>query len=256
MKKVIRLPKELAAHKDLLKKTLTAYIRINAQTAPPDQAWDSKIGGVPYMNASEEFPIDSNGKPMFFLAQINCENLGQVGHFPTKGLLQFFMAESAMYGEPAETKVAVRYVADFTNDLDDLIKVGPNTHYEDLPFKMNTPYALSLEKSVEIAPVSDVAFEGILGRDFFRAYGDQEYDIRDGYCGVVSATGHKMGGYAHFAQEDPRSPDHDEILLLQLDSDDTIGMKWGDMGVAHFFIKKQDLENHDFSKVTFHWDCH
>ena len=256
MKKVIRLPKALAVHKDLLKKTMTSYVRVNVHTAPPERAWYSKIGGVPYMKKSEEFPVDSNGKPMVFLAQINCQDIKQVGLFPTIGLLQFFMAENGMYGEPEATKVAVRYVEDYSDDLDEIIKVGPNAHYEDLPFNLETSFALSLEKSVEIAPVSDVAFESILGSDFFRAFGDEEYDIRDGYCGVVSATGHKMGGYAHFAQEDPRTPDHDEILLLQLDSDDTIGMKWGDMGVAHFFIKKQDLENRDFSKVTFHWDCH
>ena len=94
MKKVIRLPKELATHKDLLKKTMTPFISIATQSAAPELAWQSKIGGVPYMSSAEEFPVDSDGKPMFFLAQINCSEFDQVSNFPTKGLLQFFMAEN------------------------------------------------------------------------------------------------------------------------------------------------------------------
>jgi len=256
MKKVIRLPKELATHKDLLKETMTPFISIAAQSAAPDQAWQSKIGGVPFMSSADAFPLDSNRKPMVFLTQINCSEFNQVGSFPTKGLLKFFMAENGMYGEPAESKVAVRYVEEFSRDLDDAIKVGPNVAYEDLPFKNETPFKLNLKKSVEIAPISDIAFDRLMGDEFFRSYGEEEYDIRDRYSEAISAAGHKMGGYAHFAQEDPRDPDHNEILLLQLDSDDQIGMLWGDMGVAHFFIKQDDLEKLDFSKVTFHWDSH
>ena len=30
---------------------------------------------------------------------------------------------------------------------------------------------------------------------------------------------------------------------------------WGDCGVANFFINQKDLENCDFSKVLYNWDC-
>lgn len=166
------------------------------------------------------------------------------------------MAENGMYGESSDRKVEVRYISEINTDLDALAKVGPNVHFEDLPLDISKSNKLVATKSVEIAPLSDIAFDGKMGAKFWMEYGDAEYDIRERYSEAVSAAGHKMGGYAHFAQEDPRTPDHDETLLLQLDSDDTIGLKWGDMGVAHFFIKKADLKNKDFSKVTFHWDCH
>jgi len=161
-----------------------------------------------------------------------------------------------MYGEPKESKVAVNYVEQINTDLDALEKANPNVSYVDLPLDISKSFAIAGNKSIEIAPLSDVAFDAKMGDEFFRSYGDEEYDIRDKYSAAVSATGHKMGGYAHFAQEDPRDIDHDETLLLQLDSDDQIGMSWGDMGVAHFFIKTTDLKKLDFSKVTFHWDCH
>lgn len=30
---------------------------------------------------------------------------------------------------------------------------------------------------------------------------------------------------------------------------------WGDMGVANFFIRREDLLRRDFSRVWYTWDC-
>ena len=75
-----------------------------------------------------------------------------------------------------------------------------------------------------------------------------------------SGFGHKMFGYPAFTQEDPRSSEKydDYILLLQIDSVG-IGDKeimWGDSGICNFFITKKDLENKNFSKVLYNWDCY
>ncbi len=256
MKKVIRLPKELEPHKDLLKATATSFVQLVAHNAGPDRVWNSKIGGFPYMKVASDYPVDGAGKPMFLLAQINFSEFGNIKGFPTKGLLQFFMEENGMYGNDNEKTITVNYIADPTVEME-VKKNQAEVEYENLPLNnTTTDFVLSATKSVEIAPLSDIAFDGKLGDEFFRAFGEDEYDLRDRYSEAVAATGHKIGGYAHFAQEDPRAPDHDDILLLQLDSDDKIGLKWGDMGVAHFFIKKADLENLDFSRVIFQWDCH
>ncbi|WP_438870473.1 DUF1963 domain-containing protein, partial [Pseudomonas sp. L1(2025)] len=68
---------------------------------------------------------------------------------------------------------------------------------------------------------------------------------------------HKIGGYASFTQEDPRSYSHQNhtILLLQIDSDDDIDSMWGDVGIANFFIRPEDLKKKDFSNVLYNWDC-
>ena len=256
MKKVIRLPKALAPHKHLLKETMTSFVSLVANAAPPDRAWNSKIGGAPFMPKGSTFPVDKNGKPMYFLAQINLSEFENVADFPTTGMLYFFLSENAMYDQESTNNVAVIHLEVGSTDELESITNEEEITYEDLPFNIATAYVLTPSKSIEIAPLSDIAFDGKMGYEFWRSYGEEEYDIRDKYSAAVSAAGHKMGGYAHFAQEDPRSPDHNEVLLLQLDSDDKIGMKWGDMGVAHFFINRDDLEKRDFSKVTFHWDCH
>jgi uncharacterized protein YwqG len=30
---------------------------------------------------------------------------------------------------------------------------------------------------------------------------------------------------------------------------------WGDAGLAHWFIRREDLKRRDFSKVFYHFDC-
>ena len=72
---------------------------------------------------------------------------------------------------------------------------------------------------------------------------------------ALDGSGHKLGGYPYFTQEDPRSAEGME-LLLQLDSDDSVNMMWGDVGVGNFFIAPEDLKRGDFSRVAYSWDCH
>ena len=72
---------------------------------------------------------------------------------------------------------------------------------------------------------------------------------------VGDSPHHQVGGYPSFTQTDPRSQDDPRILLFQLDSDDDLGLMWGDMGVAHFFIHPDDLARCDFSNVAYNWDC-
>lgn len=85
--------------------------------------------------------------------------------------------------------------------------------------------------------------EGVTGHDLASVL----YDLSPG--------GHKLGGYPNFTQSDPRQPSDDLILLFQLDSDERLGLMWGDVGTANFFIRPQDLKRRDFSKVAYHWDC-
>ena len=65
-------------------------------------------------------------------------------------------------------------------------------------------------------------------------------------------------GHPSFTQEDPRfNSQYGEYdtLLLQIPSiEDEI--MWGDMGIANFFIRKEDLERFDFSRVIYNWDCY
>ena len=45
-------------------------------------------------------------------------------------------------------------------------------------------------------------------------------------------------------------------LLLQIDSDDSLGTMWGDAGRIYFWIREQDLKNRDFAKVLLVLQCY
>lgn len=48
----------------------------------------------------------------------------------------------------------------------------------------------------------------------------------------------------------------DWILLLQLDTDDDLGVMWGDMGMLYYWIRKQDLESLNFDNVWVDLQCY
>lgn len=59
----------------------------------------------------------------------------------------------------------------------------------------------------------------------------------------------------HISQDDPRKYRHDNILLLQINSDFNQDIMWGDVGLGNFFIRKEDLKQLNFSNVLYNWDC-
>ena len=73
---------------------------------------------------------------------------------------------------------------------------------------------------------------------------------------ILEGAGHKIGGYAYFTQSDPRDYNNnqkDEILLLQIDTDEQI--MFGDSGVGNLFINPKSLKEKDFDQAWFNWDC-
>ena len=117
-------------------------------------------------------------------------------------------------------------------------------------------YKILFELKKEAVPLTDHNIHDYIGEDFFNQFGQGQWAIMSAYSKAVSAGGHKIGGYAFFTQEDPRYEMGEYELLFQLDSDQNINCQWGDMGVANFFIKKEDLIKKDFSEVLFNWDCY
>ena len=53
-----------------------------------------------------------------------------------------------------------------------------------------------------------------------------------------------------------RAGAHDWRLLLQLDSDETAEMMWGDSGMLYYWIRQQDLRALDFSNTWLVLQCY
>ena len=256
------LPEEILPFKDQLLDTKEDFIEIIPEESDELKLWSSKFGGDPYLPIDTEFPCTGEGEQLSFLAQINFEEVPEMPPFPEKGILQFYIFDDGNFGQNSEApftqdKFRVLYFPEVKTD-ESLLKTDFSDlrEYDQLPVYPEVSFKMVFEKLKEIVPVSDNQFGKLMSPDFFDQFGESKWDIYGVYTDEVSAEGHKIGGYAHFSQEDPRKEDKPMVLLFQMDTDVEIESMWGDMGTANFFISAEDLKNKDFSNVMYHWDCH
>ena len=71
---------------------------------------ESKIGGLPYLPKGDSAPQNADGETLRLLAQINCADLKGLEHFPSSGILQFFILDNWEFGiESGRDGYTVRY---------------------------------------------------------------------------------------------------------------------------------------------------
>lgn len=249
----LELSPALEQYWDKLESSIKPYIVIRAEKNDHLVLWQSKLGGLPYLPKGYEYPKGVQGNPLFLLAQINFEEVPCLEGFPQEGILQFYIADDDFYGanwdNPTQQEgFRVIYFPTISKTEDDLV-----TDFSFLPEPKGLPFfgSSSLQFNKKVAPVGYTDYE-------FEQFADKEEDIWEEYAEKFSSEGHKIGGYAHFTQEDPRSNKESlekYILLLQIDTDNAVDIMWGDSGVGNFFITQTDLEKLDFSKVFYTWDC-
>jgi uncharacterized protein YwqG len=249
--------------------TLQPFVKIHFSPQPQLTAWQSKIGGTPYLPQGFAYPLGAEGQPLQFLAQLNFTEIPPLPKFPTSGILQFYISpDEDLYGANFDEleereNFRVLYFAEVLSDASQLV-----TDFSFLPEFDNSPLAgaAALTFTPAWAPISggDYRFEESLGEIFAEVDDDElrwEYHEK-----VGNAEGHHLGGYPGFTQEDPRVYQEEyriyDCLLLQFDSEHATGetggevdLMWGDSGIANFFITSAALEKLDFSEVLFNWDC-
>ena len=258
---MIEFPPELAPFRAQLLATRLPFIRLKAGKAQKTAPWQSKIGGQPYRPKGTAWPTAPDGQPLVFFAQINFAEAPALAPFPEKGILQFFIQDDDLYGmdfDDGEAQDAFRvlYFPEVSQQIADLAPAADiRDDYELLPHHPENSHPLTFEIAEEIAPACDYRFAASMGAGFFEQFGEAEWTLLDAYNAIARAQGHKIGGYAYFTQDDPRSAADPRLLLLQIDSDEALDLMWGDMGVGHFFIREKDLIARDFSRVLYDWDC-
>jgi uncharacterized protein YwqG len=267
MEQKLELSDNLEKYRENIEATIKPYIEITAQKNSNIPLWQSKFGGGPYFPKEMDYPTDSQGKPMYLLAQINFAETPMLEGFPEKGILQFYISgNSDVYGlcfddQCKQEDYRVIYFQDVLEDESLLVTKFdflPESDY--LPFNFQS--ALVFKLCFEPITICDYQFEPKIlnlehkmGFDLYDCY----QDIYDEYGENFYSIGHKIGGYPYFTQYDPRGSKkyqgEQTILLFQMDTDDDAGIMWGDAGVANFFIPEEDLKNLDFSNVLYNWDC-
>ncbi len=281
--KLMELPEELELYKDIIESTLLPFIKIEATINPNTELWQSKFGGNPYFPKDMEYPKDSIGEPMLLLAQLNFEEMPNLENFPNKGILQFYINVSKIkdyyYGlnfsnhiEQKNFRViyhpeTIKYVNKLLIDFNNIPTTDKKDFYNS---PINTTSSLNFIKSYSPLTDGDYRLEILLFKKW------QELDIGicwenrriygeyvEKYFGEGEITYHQIGGYPNFVQGDPREYSKEyriyDILLFQMDTDALGGggkeILWGDMGIANFFIKNENLKRLDFSDILYEWSC-
>jgi uncharacterized protein YwqG len=236
-----------------------------------DDPLASKLGGSAYWPKQQKPPVDVDDQPLHLLAQIRLEQLPESLGFPRTGLLQFFIQSTDFYGANIDDGMDMESLSKqryfkvvHWPELSAEYDVLPAREGEMLPFRTHKGFGMKFNPRMETLSIadfrSDQLFEKLTYSQAMEAYSAQNavdpellwnmLDDRD-----VIGVQHKLGGYPFFTQSDPRT-DASYELLFQLDTDDAVDMMWGDVGVANFFIRPEDLKSGDFSKVAYNWDCH
>lgn len=238
---------------------------------------DSKFGGKPYFPKNMEYPKNKNGEPLRLLAQLNFNELPPLDGFLQNGILQFYieLEDDGGYGwdfyNPTnQNSFRIIYHSDiFPESSVDVPEFKDEFRDDQFPFEGE--FALKAEYQSCPMTASDFRFD----KEFMNTYrkhietnepspyklGD---DIEDAIDDELDLKGHRIGGYPYFTQSDIRQDNLElsshTVVLLQIDSQEGAGfcewdIIWGDVGIANFFIKLEDLVKLDFSNVLYNWDC-
>lgn len=257
----------------------SAYSLVIQKDKKPE-LFDSKFGGVPYWDLSKDYPTDKKGNKLMLLAQLNFDKADVDSRLPQTGMLQFFIAhDDDLYGcdfdkpDVQDTfRVVYHNIIDYDVSEEQIKALDPPSATDD---DYLTP--LCKECTVEIVKceaymdMCDYRFEDLQNEILKEKLGiddDEASDLWDCIYDYldennISSQGHRIFGYPYFTQTDPKDYKEDlryyDTLLFQMDSetiDETDYTLWGDCGVGNFFINHKDLENKDFSKVLYNWDCY
>lgn len=261
---------------DFIKKeTKQDAFHVTLEPDAPTGIFDSKFSGLPYWDSTKPYPKDENGNPLLLLAQFNFDKDKVSAPLPTKGILQFFIADNEDFGLHNEDFAVVYHeTIDTTITEQTLADMGISFCLDDLetlpvcePCGVTiTPKTVSMNMSdVRFLTIFQKAVKSILPEQPLPCTPDDLFgeDFDDFYDNLFDTTNHWLLGYPFFTQFDPRRNEEDfeideneifyDTLLFQMDSDEDI--LWGDCGVANFFINKKDLENKNFNNILYSWDC-
>ncbi|HEX9035790.1 MAG TPA: YwqG family protein [Ktedonobacterales bacterium] len=263
----------LSAYASLADNLALPALRLIAGFAPyaTIKLGSSRIGGLPDLPAGQAWPA-MNGAPMSFIGQIRLEEvhgLDGADAFPAAGLLSFFYDGSQQtYGSDPNDRAGFSVI--YTSDV------------EQAGLAHQADYPAALPSSARFGSAA-VTFEAIptYAQDLKAEFPDHQVSPQDqqhfeaALAQVAAAPSmtprHQLLGHPDTIQDDMRqqcqfaangladpSSDLQKAaalaasanewrLLLQIDSDQRLGMTWGSAGMLYFWIRQQDLSNANFN---------
>jgi uncharacterized protein YwqG len=281
--KLLPVPESLRRVARLLEEFSAPSVAFSLDPGKAPAIGESRLGGSPDLAPNFQWPTNK-GDPIDFLLQINLARaapLDQTGSLPPSGLLSFFYdLEKQPWGFDPEDMLGFRVC--FTPS-------GVSLHSMPVPrrsFALEQCF-IYFRSGLSLPHYGSRAYEQF---DKTAHLTEEEVEAYFEYCSEVERLGrpnlgdgnHRLLGYSANIQgdmqleatlvtnglycgnasgyKDPRrevleSGADDWILLLQLDSDDTAGLMWGDVGTLYYWIRKQDLAACRFDRVWMALQC-
>ncbi len=275
--------------KKIIEDTKIPYVSIKLSDENP-KLTDSKIGGIPYIPKNGKIPLQSDGKQMWMIAQINCEDIPiELTDFPHKGILQFWLSHDAF----RENDTVVKYYTDIDDTVSEEDISLLMEHNETSFISVNGEYSLKFTLDSEHITRDDIRVNALFCQYYTEISGtlisnpedagDDVYDVYEEFLEDFYWCDFKMNGYRTICQlpdyltyrpdnaNFEPSPYHryinhvdfnaddSELLLLQIASvynnSSDYSIMIGDAGILQFHILRKDLKERNFNNVTFHADC-
>lgn len=233
------------------------------------QPGQSKFGGAPDLPANTTWPA-MDGASMEFIAQIQLADahLYDSAHLlPDKGLLLvFYDASQQTFGADPKDKAGVRVI--YTTAASGLTRTDLPT---DLPatgrsrvcsVSFSEELTLALQPKLEAPSLQwsgddqakyDAALQKLAGaptHPIHRLLGNPDTiqdDMRMECQLAANGVADPGSAPAEVAKLAPGA--NDWLLLLQVDSDESVGMRWASSGMLYFWIRQEDLANRRFENV-------
>jgi uncharacterized protein YwqG len=234
------------------------------------QPGQSKLGGLPDLPAGTAWP-DMKGAPMEFIGQIQLADahpLDSAGALPAQGLLSFFYDSAQQtFGADPNDRAGLKVLyfdqpASALQRTDAPASLPAQGRARVCSIGMSDEVTLPLQPNLEIASLQ------------WSEDDQQHYDgALQQLTSDVKHPIHRLLGHPDTIQDDMRMecqlaangvadpsavPDRvkqltagadDWIVLLQVDSDPSIGMQWGNAGMLYFWIRRQDLAQKRFDNA-------
>ncbi len=235
-----------------------------------------RLGGLPELPASQEWPVWEGHGPLSFVAALDCAALPSPAldiALPSDGTLAFFYFDGqlddgcAVVAPDEPDSWAGARVLYIPADVPVAERAAPA---EIQPYP-EVPVTARVEAT---APFPE---HPVMHREFARLpedhplHGEEFADALWDHC---QGTEHRIGGHATPVQgevefevargalggppwDDPRIDEEALrwVLLAQFDSDDDADMMWGDCGALYWLIRPEDLTEGRFDRAMFTWQC-
>ncbi|MFC9416607.1 YwqG family protein [Bacillus mobilis] len=226
--------------KEELIHTVFPCVRVVPKQAETVAIGSSKMGGVPDLPDSFEYPVHK-GNPLQFIAQFNLNDLQNVGmdhNLPKTGMLYFFSIEN--YFEEDVNPTEAGRVLYYDVPVEQLQRAdGFQTNYSQCATTFELTYKLP-ELFIEDEADSDRFLQ------LLEELIPDNYDNHQMFGEPFSVQDEVLHETGQYMDINPQQM----TLLLQIDSDTkNCNMMWGDLGMLYFCIGNEDLKNRRFENT-------